>query len=113
MLLTNTKVPKLCKAFENDASANIKLSKTQLHKIIQPGGFSGRPLGPLISTGLPLMKNVLKLLDKNVLMPLVFTAAVLVKDAAIHQKRFGSGMAKLIISNEERDDIMEIIKCHE
>ena len=60
LLLTNTQVSKLRKAFANNSSANIKLSKTQLHKIGQSGGFLGRLLGPLLQTGLPLMKNVLK-----------------------------------------------------
>ena len=65
LLLTNTQVSKLRKAFGNGSSANIKLSKTQLHKIEQSGGFLGRILGPLIKTGLPLMKNV-KPLAKSV-----------------------------------------------
>ena len=33
LLVTNTQVSKLSKAFSNSFSANIKLSKTQLHKI--------------------------------------------------------------------------------
>ena len=48
MLLTNTQV---CKAFANNSSANIKSSKTQLHKTGQSGGFLGRLLGPLLKTG--------------------------------------------------------------
>ena len=48
LLLTNKQVSKLRKAFTNDFSANIKLSKTQLHKIGQSGGFLGRVLGPLL-----------------------------------------------------------------
>ena len=60
MLLTNTKVSKIRKAFANSSSANIKLSKTQLHKIGQSGGFFGRLLEPLLKTGLPLIGNVLK-----------------------------------------------------
>ena len=44
-LLTNTQVSKVRKIFANNFSANIKLSKTQLHKIGQSGGFSGRLLG--------------------------------------------------------------------
>ena len=51
--LINTQVSRLCKAFANNSSANTKLSKTQLHKIVQSGGFLGRPLGPLLKTGLP------------------------------------------------------------
>ena len=66
LFLTNTQVSRLRKAFANVSSANIKLSKTQLHKIVQSGEFSGTLLGPLLKTGLPLMKNVLKPLAKNV-----------------------------------------------
>ena len=47
LLLTNTQVSKPCKAFANDSSANLKLSKTQLRKIVQEGKFLGRLLGPL------------------------------------------------------------------
>ena len=75
LLLTNTQVSKLLKAsFANNSSANIKLSKTQLHKIGQSEGFLGRILGPLLKTGLPLIKNVLKPLAKSVLIPLGLTA---------------------------------------
>ena len=48
LLLTNTQVSRLHKAFSNISSANIKLSKPHLHKIGQPGGFLGRHLRPLI-----------------------------------------------------------------
>ena len=56
-------------------SANIKLAKTQLHKIEQSGGFSGRSLGPSLRTGLSLIGNILKPLPKSVLIPLGLTAA--------------------------------------
>ena len=52
LLLTNTQVSKLHKTFANNSSANIKLSKTQLHKIEQWRGFLGRLLGSLLKTGL-------------------------------------------------------------
>ena len=58
LLLSNTQVSKLYKTFANGLSANIKLSKTQLHKIGESGGFLGRILEPLLKTGLPLTKNV-------------------------------------------------------
>ena len=109
LLLTNTQVSKLCKAFANGSSANIKLSKTQLHKIGQSGGFLGRLLGPLLKTGLPLIGNVLKPLAKSVLIPLGLTAAASATDADIHKTMFGSGNATLIISNEEMN-IMKIVK---
>ena len=83
--LTNRQVSNLCKAFANHVSADIKLSKTQLSKMIQSGGFLGRLLGPLLKTGLPLMKNLIKPLAKSVLIPLVLTtAAASAADAGIH-----------------------------
>ena len=85
--LTNTQVSKLHKAFANNSSANIKLSKTQLHKIRLSRRFLGRLLGPLLKTGMPLMKNVLKPLAKSILIPLGLTAAA-ATDAAIHKKMF-------------------------
>ena len=72
--MTNAQISRLRKAFSNGSSANIKLSKTQLYKIGQSGGFLGRLLGPLSKTGLPLIGNLLKTLDKSALMPLVFMA---------------------------------------
>ena len=62
---------------------------------------------------MPLIENVLKPLAKSVLMPLGLTAAVLATDVAIHKKMFGSGFTTLIISNEEMNDIMKIVKCLE
>ena len=66
LLLTNTQDSKLRRAFANNSSANIKLSKTQLHKIGQSGGFLDRFLGALLKTGLPIIGNVLKKLAKSV-----------------------------------------------
>ena len=59
--------------------------------MIQSGGFLGRLLGPLLKTGLPLIKNVIKLLAKSVLIPLELTAAASAKNAGIHKKILGSG----------------------
>ena len=70
LLLTNTQVSRLHKEFSNDSSANIKLSKTQLHKIGQSGGFLGRLWGPLLKARLLLMKKALTLLAKSVLISL-------------------------------------------
>ena len=69
LLLTNRQVANLCKIFTNNFSASIKLSKTQISKILQSGGFLGRLLEPLLKTGLPLMKNILKPLAKSFLLP--------------------------------------------
>ena len=113
LLLTNTQVSKLRKTFPNNSSANKKLSKTQLHKIGQSAGFLGRLLGPLLKTGLPLIGSVLKPLAKNVLIPLGLTAAASATDAAIPKKMFGSGTTTLIISNEEKNDIIKLVKSLE
>ena len=110
LLFTNTQASRLCKVFANNYSANKKLSTTQIHKIGQSEGFLGRLLGSLIKTRLPLIANILKLLAKSVLIPLGLTAAASLTDAAIHKKMFGSGFTKLIISNEEMEDIIKIVK---
>ena len=114
LLLTNRQVSNLRKAFANHLSADIKLSKLQLSKMIQSGGFLGRLLSPLLKTWLPLIKNVIKPLVKSVLIPIGLTAAVSAADAGIHKKIFGSGnMTTLITSNDEIHDIIKIIKSLE
>ena len=60
LLLTNTQVSSLRKAFANKSSASIMLWKIQLHKTGQSRGFLGRLLGPLLKTGWPLIGNVRK-----------------------------------------------------
>ena len=86
LLLTNRQVSNLRKAFANHLSADIKLSKTQLSKMIQSRGFLGRLLGPLLKSGLPLIKNVIKPLAESALIPLELTAAASAADAGIHKK---------------------------
>ena len=110
LLLTNKQVANLRKSFANHSSTDIKLSKTQLSKMIQSGRFLGRLLGPLLKTGLPLIKNVIKPLAKSVLIPLGLTAAS-AADAGMHKKILGSGnTTTLIISNDEIKDIIKIVK---
>ena len=72
----------------NNSSTDIKLSKTQLSRMIQPGGFFGRLLSPLLKVGLPLMKNLIKPLAKSFLIPLGLTVAASAADAGIHKKNF-------------------------
>ena len=91
LLLTNTKFSRLRKGFANGPSAIIKSSKIQLHTIGQSGQFSGRFLGPLQKSGLPLMKNVLKTLVKNVLIQLGLTSA----SSLIQRKTFALGKPHL------------------
>ena len=87
LLLTNRQVANLRKVFANSSLTDIKLSKIQLSKMIQSEGFLGRLLGPLLKTGLPLMKNVIKPLAKRFLIPLGLTAAASAADAGIHKKK--------------------------
>ena len=91
LLLTNGQVSNLRKAFSNHLSADIKLSKTQLSKMMQSGGFLGRLLGQLSKTGLHLIKNVIRPIAKSVLIPLRLTGAASAADAGIHIKILGSG----------------------
>ena len=86
LLLTNRQVANLRKAFANYLSTDIKLSKTEISKMIQSGAFLGRLLGPLLKTGLSLMKDVIKSLAKNVLISLGLTAAASAADTGIHKK---------------------------
>ena len=86
ILLTNRQISNLPKAFADKSSTDIKLSKTQISKMIQSGGFLGRLLGPLLKTGLPLIKNVIKPLAKSVLILLGLTAAASAADAGIQKK---------------------------
>ena len=67
----------------------------------------------MLKTVLPLMKNVVKPFAKSVLIPLGLTAAASAADAGIHKKILGSGTTTLIISNDEMEDIIKIVKSLE
>ena len=103
LLLTNKQVANIFKTFVNSFSADIKLLKTQLSKMILSRGSFGRRLGLSLRTGLPLMKNLIKPLAKSVLIPLGLTTTLSAADAAMHEKKkLGSGnTTTLIISNDE------------
>ena len=115
LLLTNRQVTNIRKAFAYHSSIDIKLSKTHLSKMIQSGGFLGNLLGKLAG---PLMKVAMPL-AKNVLAPLLISAAMSAIDGSIKKKMFGSGVTKgarittLIVSNDEMDDILKIVKSLE
>ena len=108
LLLTTRQTTKVRNAIENNMSTDVKLSKAQISKIIQSGGFLGKILGPLLKTGLPLLKSVIKPLGL-----LGLTAASSVIDAGIQKKIYGSRKTTLIISNEEINDIMKIVQASE
>ena len=90
-------------------ATDIKLSKAQMKKIIQFGGFLGKLLGKLAG---PLMKVAMPL-AKNVLAPLGLTAAMPAIDGSIQKKIHGSGATTLIIANEDMNEIMKIIEALE
>ena len=87
LLMTTRQKPKIRNAFNNNMSADIKLSKVQITKIIQSGRFLGSLLSKLAG---PLMKIAVPL-AKNVLAPLGITAAASALDAGIQEKIHGSG----------------------
>ena len=107
--LTNRQVANIRKAFANHSSIDIKLSKTQLSKMIQSGGFLGNLLGKLAG---PLMKVAMPL-AKNILAPLGLSASMSAIDGSIKKMMLGSGATTLIISNDEMDDILKIVKSLE
>ena len=86
LLSTNRQVSNICRAFVDKSSTGINLWKTQISMMIQSRGFLGRLLGPLLKTGLPLIKNVIKALATSVLIPLKLIAAASPEDAGIHKK---------------------------
>ena len=109
LLLTIRRNTKLRNAINNNNSAtDIKLSKAQIKKLIQSGGFLGKLLsklaGPLMKVALPLAKNVLS--------PLGLTAAMSTIDGSIQKNIHGSGV-KLIIEQEDMSDIMKITEVLE
>ena len=111
LLLTTRQKTKLRNAFNNNMSTDLKLSKAQISKIIQSGGFLGSLLNKLFG---PLMKVAIPL-SRNVLAPLRITAAASAIEAGIQKKKkiHGSGTTTSIISNEEMNDIMKIVEALE
>ena len=107
LLLTIWQTGKLRNAIENNMSTDIKLSKAQISKLIQFGGFLGSLLskiaGPLMKVAVPLAKHILA--------PLGITAAASAIDATIQKKIHGA--TTLTISNEEMNDVMKIVQVLE
>ena len=94
LLLTTRQTTTLRNAIKNNLRTDIKLPQPQISKIIQSGGFLGRILGPLLKTGLPLLKSVIKPLGL-----LGLTAASSAIDA---------GVQKMVLEQQlEMNDIMK------
>ena len=87
LLLTTRQTTKLRNVIENNMSTDIQLSKAQISKII---------LGPLLKTGLPLLKSVIKPLGL-----LGLAAASPAIDSGVQKKIYGSGTTTLVISSED------------
>ena len=108
LLLTTRQNTKLRNTIDNNLATDIKLSKAQIKKFMQSGRLLGKLLsklaGPLMKVALPLAKNVLA--------PLGLTAAMPAIDGNIQKKIHGSGV-KLIIEQEDMNDIMKIIEALE
>ena len=108
LLLTTRQSTKLRNAINNNMATGLKLSKAQIKKLIQSGRFLGKLLsklaGPLMKVAMPLAKNVLA--------PLGLTAAMSAIGGSIQKKIHGSGV-KLIIEQEDMNDIMKIIEALE
>ena len=108
LLLTTKQNTKLRNAINNNLATDIKLSKAQVKKLIQSGGFLGKFLsklaGPLMKVALPFAKKVLA--------PFVLTAAMSAIDGSI-QKKIHGWRVKLIIEQQDMNDIMKIIEVLE
>ena len=106
LLLTTRQNTKLRNALNNNSATDIKLSKAQIRKIIQSGGFLGKLLsklaGPLTKVALPLPNGA----------TLGLTAGMPAFDGSMQKKIHGSAV-KLIIEQEDMNDIMKIIKALE
>ena len=112
-VLTNGKIPSLCKTFTYNLSANMKLSTTHFSKKIHVGEFPGINIGTLMKAGLPLIKNIIKPLAKSLPVPLRLTAAAPPPDASFLQIILVSRTTPFTISNKEKEDIKKIIRYFE
>ena len=109
--LTNSEIKHITKVIKSLQNREVLLKGTTKKTISQEGGFPNF-LRPLMTAGLPLMKNVLTPLSKSVLVPVGLTAAASATDAAIQKKVFGSGTT-LVFPNEKISDIIKIVNSFE
>ena len=112
LLLTTRQKKKLRNTFNNNMSTDLTLSKVQISKLIQSGGFLGSLLsklaGPLMKVAIPLAKNVLA--------PIGITTSTSAFDAEIHKKIHDSSRpwsTTLTISNKEMNDVIKIVQALE
>ena len=108
LYLTVTK-NKLREKVENKMSADIKLSKAQINKIIKPGGA----LGSILARFLPKLITPAISLEKNILVPLGLSAAMSATNAAVEKRMYGSSTKTVKFSNEDLNDATKIVKALE
>ena len=110
-MITSNEIKDIINVIRSLEKTGILLIGTTRKMISQEGRFLNF-LRPLMTTSLPLMKNLLTPLGKSVLVPLGLTAAASATDAAIRKKMLGRETTALIISNNETNDIMKIVNEH-
>ena len=84
--ITNSKIKYIMKAVKSLENRKISLKETTRKITSQEGGFLNS-IEPLMTAGLPLMKNVLKPVTIIVLIPLVLTVAASSVDPSIKKIR--------------------------
>ena len=109
MFLTQIQIHKLREKVENNMPTDIKLSKSQINKLIKEGG----PLGSVLARFLPKLIKPAILLGKSILAPLRLSAAMSATDAAIQKKMYGSGTKTVKFSNKHLDNMTKIVKALE
>ena len=109
MFLTQTQINKLREKVENNMSTDMKLSKSQINKLIKEGGA----LGSVLASFLPKLIKPAISLGKNILAPLGLSPAMSATDAAIQKKMYGSGTKTVKFSNKDLDDMTKIAKALE
>ena len=109
LYLTKRQMTKLTDKIKNNMSTDIKLSKVQVNKILK----EGRNLGKLLMSFLPKLIKPAISLGKNILAPLGLSAAMSATDAAIQKKMYGHGNTTLIVSDNDMNDMIKIVKALE
>ena len=110
--LTNNGIKDIMKIIKSLQNRGIVLKGTTRKVTGQEGGFLNF-FRPLMTSGLPSMKIVLTPLAKSVLISLGLSAGISAADAATQKKNYGSGATVLIISNEEMEDMIKLVKSFE
>ena len=110
--LINNEIKDIMKVIKSSENRGTLLKGTTRNITSQEGGLLNF-LRPLMTAGLPLMKNAFTPLAKKVLLPSGLSVGMSATEAAIQKKIYGSGTTALIISNEEMEDKMKIVKSLE